>query len=308
MAAGTGADEQARRLEQVVVRERAALAEQERRTAAVEAQVRNWRVGAEGERLVAHELDALHDRGWRVLHDVHWPGRPKANLDHVAIGPGGVVVIDTKNWSGSVSTSGGVLRCSGYRKTKESEAAAQMAAAVAALLEPQHRALVRGAVALVQQEQAPTAVEAGTVVVGRSDLAEWLASSPPVLSAGDVDRITGYLAPALAAATTSAQLTTASLSTPSSASSSRRPPQVARTTRVTSGRRRPRPRSSPRSRAGGGVFASLVKLAVIVVALLTMESWLGPVSGFVSGFVVDAIEQPAADLQTVPQPTVTPLP
>ena len=273
----------------------------------MEAQVRNWRVGADGERLVAHELDALHDRGWRVLHDVHWPGRPQANLDHVAIGPGGVVVIDTKNWSGSVSTSGGVLRCSGYRKTKESEAVAQMAAAVAALLEPQHRALVGGAVALVQQEQAPTVVEAGTVVVGRGHLAEWLASAPPVLSAWDVDRLTGYLGPALAAATTPAQLTTASLSMPSAASSSRRPPQVARTTRSTSGRRRPRAEPDAGRRVGG-VVASLIKVAVIVVALLTMESWIGPVSGFVSGFVVDAIEQSTADQQTVPQPTVTPLP
>jgi len=300
MAAGTGADEQARRLEQVLVSERAALAEQERRTAAVEAQVRNWRVGAEGERLVADELEALEACGWRVLHDVHWPGRPKANLDHVAIGPGGVVVIDTKNWSGSVSTSSGVLRCSGYRKTKESEAVAQMVAAVAALLEPQHGALVRGAVALVQQEQAPTAVEAGTVVVGRGQLTEWLASSPPVLSAWDVDRITGYLAPALAAATSPAQLTTAGLSATPAKASVRRRPHEAGGTRLASGRQRPHRRPATRRRANGGVLSSLVKLAVIAVALLTMGSWLPPVSGAVGGAVAELISSSTADLQPVP--------
>ncbi|WP_407923750.1 nuclease-related domain-containing protein [Arthrobacter cheniae] len=31
----------------------------------------------------------LELQGWRMLHDVHWPGRPKANIDHIAVGPGG---------------------------------------------------------------------------------------------------------------------------------------------------------------------------------------------------------------------------
>ncbi len=99
VGAGAGAQARAVRLEEQLASARAALAEHERRVAALEEDLRRWRAGAEGERLVADELDQLAASGWRVLHDVRWPGRPVANLDHVAVGPGGVVVVDTKNWS-----------------------------------------------------------------------------------------------------------------------------------------------------------------------------------------------------------------
>ena len=54
---------------------------------------KNWSQGAEGERLVAHTLGALERYGWLLLHDIRWPGRQKANIDHVAIGPGGSPVV-----------------------------------------------------------------------------------------------------------------------------------------------------------------------------------------------------------------------
>jgi hypothetical protein len=37
--------------------------------------------------------------GWAVLHDLAIPGSP-ANIDHLVIGPGGVVVIDSKQYRG----------------------------------------------------------------------------------------------------------------------------------------------------------------------------------------------------------------
>lgn len=74
---------------------------------------RNWAQGAEGERQVAAALEPLRQFGWIALHDVHWPGRPQANIDHVAIGPGGVVVIDAKNWTGTVALANGTLRQNG---------------------------------------------------------------------------------------------------------------------------------------------------------------------------------------------------
>lgn len=33
---------------------------------------------------------------WTVLHDVTWPGRRHADVDHVVVGPGGVFVIDSR--------------------------------------------------------------------------------------------------------------------------------------------------------------------------------------------------------------------
>jgi hypothetical protein len=85
-----GADEQARLAARRVEEKR-------RQLERAEQQLHAWSAGAEGERLVAAELDRLAVHGWRALHDVHWPGRPRANLDHVLIGPGGVLTVNAKN-------------------------------------------------------------------------------------------------------------------------------------------------------------------------------------------------------------------
>jgi hypothetical protein len=58
-----------------------------------------WRRGAAGERRTARLLGALQGQGWVVLHDLAVPGSP-ANLDHLVIGPGGVFVIDSKQYRG----------------------------------------------------------------------------------------------------------------------------------------------------------------------------------------------------------------
>jgi Nuclease-related domain len=58
-----------------------------------------WRRGAAGERRTARLLASLERRGWAVLHDLAIPGT-QANTDHLAIGPGGVLVIDTKHYRG----------------------------------------------------------------------------------------------------------------------------------------------------------------------------------------------------------------
>lgn len=56
-----------------------------------------WAKGAEGERIVGRVLDSLP--GVLVLHDRAVPGS-SANIDHVAIAPTGVYVIDAKHYSG----------------------------------------------------------------------------------------------------------------------------------------------------------------------------------------------------------------
>jgi len=66
--------------------------------------------GADGESETAEALSRLPRESWTVLHDVRWPGRRYANIDHIVVGPAGVFVIDSKKWSGDVSVRGGVLR------------------------------------------------------------------------------------------------------------------------------------------------------------------------------------------------------
>jgi hypothetical protein len=52
-----------------------------------------------GERRTARLLGPLERQGWAVLHDLAVPGS-RANIDHLVIGPGGVFVIDSKQYSG----------------------------------------------------------------------------------------------------------------------------------------------------------------------------------------------------------------
>jgi hypothetical protein len=58
-----------------------------------------WQRGAAGERRTARLLDPLERQGWAVLHDLALPDS-RANLDHLVIGPGGVFVIDSKQYRG----------------------------------------------------------------------------------------------------------------------------------------------------------------------------------------------------------------
>jgi hypothetical protein len=65
---------------------------------------RAWRDGARGERATARLLRRLGRHGYAVFHDVAIPGTP-ANADHLVIGPPGVIVVDSKRYSGQVSQS-----------------------------------------------------------------------------------------------------------------------------------------------------------------------------------------------------------
>jgi hypothetical protein len=65
-------------------------------------QARTWQRGAHGERRTARLLDRLTREGFVVFHDLAVPGQTSANVDHLVIGPSGVFVIDSKQWTGSV--------------------------------------------------------------------------------------------------------------------------------------------------------------------------------------------------------------
>jgi hypothetical protein len=64
-------------------------------------QARTWQRGAAGERLTARLLERLTHDGFVVFHDLALPNSD-ANVDHLAIGPSGVFVIDSKQWTGIV--------------------------------------------------------------------------------------------------------------------------------------------------------------------------------------------------------------
>jgi hypothetical protein len=67
-------------------------------------QARAWQRGAKGERHTARLLDRLDRDGYLSFHDLAMPDST-ANLDHLVIGPSGVFVIDSKQWTGQVHQS-----------------------------------------------------------------------------------------------------------------------------------------------------------------------------------------------------------
>jgi hypothetical protein len=64
----------------------------------------NWIKGAEGERMVFEYLNEL-PQDYYILNDVTIPGF-YGNIDHVVVGPTGIFVIETKNFSGSYTIDG----------------------------------------------------------------------------------------------------------------------------------------------------------------------------------------------------------
>lgn len=65
---------------------------------------RRWAHGADGEALVAEALDKRCRPEVVVLHDRAVPGS-RAKIDHIAISPSGVWVIDTKRYKGKIEVA-----------------------------------------------------------------------------------------------------------------------------------------------------------------------------------------------------------
>ncbi|MFG2284951.1 UvrD-helicase domain-containing protein [Streptomyces sp. NPDC048595] len=112
-AAGGSAGGSASRRAQEARRQERVLREQWR---AARQQAERWEAASEGEQRVAAQLLMLTERGWRLLVDRRWPGTRAANVDMLLIGPGGVFVIDVKNWRAAPEPSCGRLLAGGFSR------------------------------------------------------------------------------------------------------------------------------------------------------------------------------------------------
>ncbi|PNH82283.1 NERD domain-containing protein [Arthrobacter sp. AFG20] len=141
-------------------------------------------VGAEqSSHLAAERLAGLGSHGWFLLHDVHWPGRPLARLEHVLVGPGGVVVVSVKNWSGHVDVVDGALLQNGHDRFPAVETSLAQAAAVAAVLPAPWRRLVRSLICLTAQPELRGTTGSGIEVRGIDCIPEAVTGLPDVLDA-----------------------------------------------------------------------------------------------------------------------------
>lgn len=174
---------------------------------------RSWKQGGDGEVKVGRRLVSLLDgSGVYVLHDRLAPGRRRANIDHIAVGPGGVTVIDAKALTGRVRvrSAGGLfapsrrlLRVNGRDRTRLVYSVRGQAEAVRTLLE-QHgiRADVRCALCLADAGGLPWFARfelEGVAIDGARRVAK-LARRPGPLDQGQVQEIVRLLVVSLPAA------------------------------------------------------------------------------------------------------------
>lgn len=233
------------------------------KAARLEARAELFERGAAGEAATAAVLVGLPP-SWTAIHDVKWPGRRLANVDHVVLGPGGVFVIDSKNWSGNVALRNGRLVQNGRSREKSVAHAADAALAIAELIGP-HATHVFPVLCFVDQGRSLAGWSRDVMICSSTNLNEMLLSRPAVLTPADSTdawfRLDAQLRAAVAA---------------------KHDPAVSRD-RV-AGRASPRPGSAamvpPRKRAGGRKGSgrgktSFVKFLVGVAMLIALTQ-VGP--------------------------------
>lgn len=141
-------------------------------------------------------LGDLPPTGWRVFHDLGWPGRPRTRIDHVVIGPQGVFVVAQNTWPGEVQVDGTVLRVDGHRRTTSAHEAADAAAAVSEVLTGLDPAAVLPVVCFVRAEPVFGWVE-DVMLCSTQNIVTMLTSRPHVLGETVVQQTAEALARAL---------------------------------------------------------------------------------------------------------------
>lgn len=247
-----------------------------------------WEKGAEGERETAVALSALPPDVWTVLHDVRWPGRSRANIDHVVVGPGGVFIVDSKNWSGRIEVRDGELRQNGRRR----EAAVAGAAEAALALTPVVARVSGLAVVPVlcfATEERHAAWARDVMVCSTANVAHMLSSRLTVLNPAQVQAVALAVdaslrgagpAPAPAPRRTTRRAARGATAHPAPAT----PPTPPREPQPSAHRAR-RPSRTPRSKKGTGPLPFLV-VALLVFGAIGFPSVRDGITGAVSDFIV----------------------
>ena len=151
---------------------------------------RAWRVGADGEEAVGAQLASLDKLGWRVLHAVE-VGTRGSDIDHVAIGPGGVYTLNTKTHRNHrVTVYERAILIDGHKQPylrnsmHEAQRASRLLTKACGFPVTAAPLIVVLCDELIIKRQ-PIDVQ----VVGRRDIALWLRKRPAVLTGAEVDAI-----------------------------------------------------------------------------------------------------------------------
>jgi hypothetical protein len=159
----------------------------------------NFALADRSERRVAAVFADLTSLGWRSLPDRRWPNTRAANIDLVAVGPGGVLVVDVKAWAEPRIADGRLYRGQASADD-EVEKLRRMTACVEEVTTELGLVPQRVQPVIVLADRAVPATSLGRVlVVGERDLPMWVASRPHRLSADRIDELFAALAEALPA-------------------------------------------------------------------------------------------------------------
>ena len=154
---------------------------------------RSWGNGARGESFVGWLLGRLPD-GWYVFNDIPVADRG-ANIDHLVVGPAGVVTINTKNLSGKVRLAARALLLDGHRTDylpkAQHEASRASKLLTAAVGKP---VVVRPVLAIIADGWTVKEMPQDIHVGSPRGVKRWLLSQPPIHSASEVLAIAGAAA------------------------------------------------------------------------------------------------------------------
>jgi hypothetical protein len=155
---------------------------------------RAWRVGADGEEAVGARLEKLRGNGWYLLHSVP-VGKNDSDIDHVAIGPGGVFTLNTKNHpGGKIWVAKYQMRVNGqvvpYLRNANHEATrASKLLTKAVGFEVSVRSCVVVLTGTIIPEVNIKQMPDDVMVLDRMDVPRWFKKRPEVLTPGHVDAI-----------------------------------------------------------------------------------------------------------------------
>lgn len=155
---------------------------------------RAWRVGADGEEAVGARLEKLSDRGWYLLHSVP-VGKKDSDIDHVAIGPGGVFTLNTKNHpGGKIWVAKYQMRVNGHvvpylRNASHEAARASKLLTAAAGFDVSVRSCVVVLTGTIVPEVNIKQMPDDVMVLDRMDVPRWFKKRPDVLTPEQVEAI-----------------------------------------------------------------------------------------------------------------------
>ena len=164
--------------------------------------IENWQDGAFGEQWTGRALRELESQGWRIFHDLK---ASCGNIDHVVVGPGGVFLLDSKRWRGSVTVdadSAVVRRMEdpdlNWRLTSPAHVKSLAREVHEAVRASTHASVWVTPVIVVWGEFAQVAAGDTCKFVHGDALAQWLRGQPARIAPGRVEQIADAVAGALA--------------------------------------------------------------------------------------------------------------